>query len=225
LNESATALSHENAQQRRLKMLEEPRRLEDQTQTANSEKRAATMPAANQRDPQSVNLDDSLTDSLRRGCRALSQIGSTTVNPLRGWLQKENHLVAEVRKHSKGEPSRLSAEEYEAAVQAGRVGRVLARAEHASPIRVPQAYGDLGKHIERLATRLHGFGLGKAITTDSLREISPSQMRHLVDNARKLGLLDDGPAWATKTIAAKCIAHDLVQAVEKNRSLDRGALR
>ena len=59
-------------------MIEELRRLEDQTLTANSEKRAATMPAAIQRDAPSVNSDDSLADHLRRGYRALAQLGSTT---------------------------------------------------------------------------------------------------------------------------------------------------
>ena len=134
-------------------------------------------------------------------------------------------MVVEVRKHGRGEPSQLSAEEYEAAVHAGRVGRVLAAAEHAQPIQVPQAFGDQRKDIDLLATRFYGFGLAKAITADNLRQISPAQMRPLIDNARKLGLLDDGLGWATKTIAAKCIAHDLVHAVEKNRSLDRGAVR
>ena len=206
-------------------MIEELRRLEDQTLTANSEKRAANMPAAIQRDAPSVNSDDSLADHLRRGYRALAQLGSTTADTLRGWLRKEDHLVVEVCKYSRGEPSRLSAEEYEAALQAGRVGRVLAAAEHAQPVQVPQAFGDQRKDIDLLATRFHGFGLGKAITADNLRQISPAQMRPLIDNARKLGLLDDGLGWATKTIAAKCIAHDIAHVVEKNRSLDRGAIR
>jgi hypothetical protein len=206
-------------------MIEELRRLEDQTLTANSEKRAATMPAAIQRDAPSVNSDDSLADIFRRGYRALDRLGSPTVDTLRRWIHKEDHLVVEVRKHGRGEPSQLSAEEYEAALQAGRVGRVLAAAEHAQPIQVPQAFGDQRKDIDLLATRFHGFGLGKAITADNLRQISPAQMRPLIDNARKLGLLDDGLGWATKTIAAKCIAHDIVHAVEKNRSLDRGAIR
>jgi hypothetical protein len=163
---------------------------------------------------------------FRRGYRALvEQLGSKVADTLRGWIRKEDQLVSEVCKHAKGEPSRLSDQEYEAAVQAGRVGRVLAAAEHVQPIQVPQAFGDQRKDIDLLATRFHSFGLGKAITVDNLRQISPAQMRPLVDNARKLGLLDDGLGWATKTIAAKCIAHDIVHAVEKNRSLDRGAVR
>lgn len=169
--------------------------------------------------------EEPLTDIFRRGYQALAQLGYKTVDTLRGWVRKEEHLVAEVCKHSKGEPSRLSPEEYEAAVQTGRVGRVLAAAEHAPLIRVPQAFADQRKDIERLAMRLHGFGLGKAITTDNLRQVSPAQMRCLIDNARKLGFLGEGQGWATNSTAAKCIGRDLGNVVEKTQALDRGALR
>ena len=199
---------------------------QDSQQTADHSN-ARISPAQPSRDQSHATLERDRTQQVfRRGYRALvEQLGSKVADTLRGWIRKEDQLVSEVCKHAKGEPSRLSDQEYEAAVQAGRVGRVLAAAEHAQPIQVPQAFGDQRKDIDLLATRFHGFGLGKAITVDNLRQISPAQMRPLVDNARKLGLLDDGLGWATKTIAAKCIAHDLVHAVEKNRSLDRGAVR
>ena len=142
-----------------------------------------------------------------------------------GAIRRDTSWVSTDDVHSKGEPNQISAPEYEAAVQAGRVGRVLAAAEHSPTIQVPQAFGDLGEDIERLATRLHGFGLGKSIATDSLRQVSPAQMRCLVDNARKLGLLDEGQGWATKTTAARCIAREIGHVVEKNQFLDRGAPR
>jgi hypothetical protein len=142
-----------------------------------------------------------------------------------GAIRRDTSWVNTDEVHRKGEPNQISAPEYEAAVQVGRVGSVLAAAEHAPSLRVPQAFGDQQKDIERLAARLHGFGLGKSIATDNLRQVSPAQMRCLVDNARKLGLLDEGPGWATKTTAARCIARELGHVVEKNQFLDRGVPR
>ena len=164
-------------------------------------------------------------DAFTRGHEALVALGSKVVDTLATWLRKEQDLVAEVSKHAKGEPSRISDEQYKAAVQVGRVGRVLTAAEHAPPIRIPQAFGNQLEDVERLAMRLHGFGLGKNITADKLRHVSPAEMRPLIDNARKLGFLHDGPGWATKTSAAQCISRDLGKMVDKNRSLDRGELR
>jgi hypothetical protein len=164
-------------------------------------------------------------DIFRRGYRALAELGSKVADTLRGWIRKEDQLVVEVCKHAKGAPNRLSDQEYKAAVHTGRVGRVLEAADHAPPIRVPKAFGDQAKDIERMAIRLHAFGSGKDITADKLRQVSPAEMRPLIDNARKLGFLDEGPGWATKTTAAQCIARDLGHVVEKTQSLDRGALR
>jgi hypothetical protein len=170
-------------------------------------------------------VDESLSDLLRRGYQVFAKLDPTDAPPLQRWLGKENELVAAVCKHGKGGPSVISDKEYDAAVQAVRVGRVLAIAEQAPPLRIPHAFGDQQKDIERLATRLHGFGLGKAITTDNLRQVSPAQMRSLIDTSRKLGLLADGQGWATKTVAAKCISHDLGHLLGKNQTLDRGVSR
>ena len=99
------------------------------------------------------------------------------------------------------------------------MGKVLSLAEQAPPIRIPKVFGDQRKDIERLAARLHGFGLGRSITTDNLLQMSPSQVRSLIDNARKVGFLDEGPGWAMKTTAAKCIGQDLGRMVEQQRGL------
>lgn len=170
-------------------------------------------------------IDESLSDMLRRGYQVFAKLDPTDAPPLQRWLGKENELVATVYQQANGGPNVLSDKEYVAAVQAVRVGRVLATAEQAPSLRVPHAFGDQQKDIERLATRLHGFGLGKGITPDNLRQVSPAQMHALIDTSRKLGFLGDGPGWATKTVAAKCISHDLGHLLGKNQTLDRGVSR
>lgn len=164
-------------------------------------------------------------EMLRRGYQVVANLDPVEPPTLARWLGREPALVAAVCKHAKGGASVISEKEYEVAVHAGRVGRVLLAGEHARPIQVPQAFGDERKDIERLARRLHAFGFGKAVTPDNLRHVPLSQMKSLLDNARKLGFLDEGQAWATKTIIAKCLSHDLGQVIEKNKSLDRGLLR
>ena len=133
-------------------------------------------------------VDESLSDMLRRGYEVFAKLDPTDAPPLQRWLGKENELVATVYTQAKGGPNVLSDKEYVAAVQAVRVGRVLAAAEQAPPLRVPQAFGDHQKDIERLAARLHGFGLGKSLTTDNLRQASPAQMRSTHRHLSQAGL-------------------------------------
>jgi len=162
-------------------------------------------------------LDEKLAGVMQRGYQALVQLGVESGYPMRNLIGQEGQMVAEVL--SKSNDNALSPEQYEAAVQAVRAGRVLIAADQAPAIQVPDAFADQRKDIERLSARLHGFGI--AITTDKLRQIAPAQARCLIGTARTAGFLDDSPSWAAQPAVAHSLGQEFGRMLERNLAIDR----
>jgi len=154
-----------------------------------------------------------------RGYQALTSIpGETkTIASISTWLGKEDELVAQVLHHSKGNPTNLTKEQYDAAVRIGRVGNLLTAADGAPGIKMPSALAPQRADIDRLSSRLRSFGLRHPLTTSNLAAFSPSNMRAHLADARKAGLLDDGPTWTFKYSAARNFVQDLVRQLDHNR--------
>jgi hypothetical protein len=174
---------------------------------------------------QNIRLPDSAAsaDVFRRGYAALAASGTKeikTTDSLRSWIGKEEQLVAQVLRHSNGEQNSLTPEQYSAAVRVGRVGHLLATADATKPLRVPDAFTEHKKDIERLSARLQSLGLRTPFTPANLAALSPVQVRTQLDAARKSGLLDDGPGWTFKASAARAFTQDVGRQIEQTRNVD-----
>ncbi|MGD0837335.1 MAG: hypothetical protein ABSB49_11910 [Polyangia bacterium] len=108
-----------------------------------------------------------------------------------------------------GSPTRLAKNEYAPAVRGGRLGKLLAAAARAPAVRVPSTFASERSAIARLSSRLHAFGLHNPLTSSDLPYFSPSQLRHHLERARDIGLLDEGPGWTYQAAAARTCALDL----------------
>jgi hypothetical protein len=164
------------------------------------------------------------TAAFRRGHEALAALHGAearTIAAVTTWVGKEDALVALVYSHSKGNPTKLSADEYAAAVRIGRVGNLLTAAEHAPPLRIPSAFAGERADVERLTSRLQSLGLRNPLTTANLPHFSPKELRDHLQNARTAGLLDDGPAWTLKADAARNLAHDIDRQLTMSKQIER----
>ena len=84
-----------------------------------------------------------------RGYQSLASLpGETkTIASVSAWLGKEGELVTQVLHHSKGTPTSLTKEQYDAAVRIGRVGNLLTAADGVPAIKVPSRLGTgAGRH-------------------------------------------------------------------------------
>jgi len=77
------------------------------------------------------------------------------------------------------------------------------------------------KDLETLSTRLQAFGQKSPITPANLSALAPSQVREQLNNARKAGLLDEGPSWTGQGPAARTFVLDMGKQIEKTREVDR----
>ena len=163
--------------------------------------------------------NNAATAVFLRGYQALASIpGETkTIASVSAWLGKEDELVMQVLHHSKGSPTSLSKEQYDAAVRIGRVGNLLSAADQPSPVKMPSALAPQRADIERLSSRLRSFGLRHPLTNSNLPAFAASTMRAHLADARKAGLLDDGPTWTFKYSAARNVAQELTKEFERRR--------
>jgi len=163
--------------------------------------------------------NNAATAVFLRGYQALASIPgeNKTIASVSAWLGKEDELVTQILHHSKGNPTSLSKEQYDAAVRIGRVGNLLTAADQPSPVKVPSALATQQTEIQRLSSRLRSFALRHPLTTSNLPCFSSGDMRAHLSNARKAGLLDDGPTWTFKYGAARNFVQDLVRQLDRNR--------
>jgi hypothetical protein len=159
---------------------------------------------------------------FRRGYTALADGNSKDdLAALRPWVGKEEHLVAEVHAHSKGEPSSLNAEQYAAAVRVGHIGQLLTAADAAPETHVPNAFADQKSDVQRLAGRLNAFGLRNPLSPTNLSALAPAQLRQQLDKARQAGLLGDGADWTRNAAGARSFTQQLTREIDQAKSVER----
>jgi hypothetical protein len=147
---------------------------------------------------------------------------SGAVDLLRPWVGREEQLVVELHRRTQGEPTKLSTQEYAAAIRIGQVGNLLSQAEALKPPRVPAPFEDHKDDIQKLSVRLRSFRLLDPFSPRSISAFAPAQLRALLATARKDGLLDDGPGWALKGAAARALSQDIGRQLDQNRTVERG---
>jgi hypothetical protein len=161
---------------------------------------------------------------FQRGFEATLSLGpkeKKTIDQLRSWAGREVELVEQVHRESKGEPSSLKPDEYAAAVRVGRVGNLLHMEAASNPPHIPPPLSDHKPDIERLAARLAAFRMPTPLTPQNLSALSAGQMGAHLAVARKVGLLDAGPAWTLKAAAARTFVQDVGRQLERDLSPKR----
>jgi hypothetical protein len=136
-------------------------------------------------------------------------------------VAKEENLVDHVLQQSKGQSSTLTNDEYAAAVRVGRVGHLLALADTTKPVRVPDAFAEHKKDLERLSVRIESLGLRNPFTPENLKALSPSQVRAQLQLTQKSGLLDDGATWTFKGAAARTFVSEISRQLDQTRDAGR----
>jgi hypothetical protein len=134
---------------------------------------------------------------------------------------REGALVAAVLDRAKsGAAGTLTQDEYQAAVRAGQVGRLLSREEQArAPRSLPT--GADRPALERLARRLDAFGIRSPIGSSAFKSLAPAEMQKSVEAFRKAGLLDEGPGWTLRAGGARALALDLGKATDRAVEAER----
>lgn len=163
-------------------------------------------------------------DMYERGRVALEQLGRPEAAILKKWSGREEELVRAVYATARGAKSdataSLAADEYQAAVRAGQVGRLLAREQTAPDPKLPSRLTD-SQDLVRVARRLHAFGIDARLSDNGLGAVAPAELARSLTAFRKAGLLDDGPGWTLNASAARSLAQDLARTIDRALDADR----
>jgi conjugative relaxase-like TrwC/TraI family protein len=98
---------------------------------------------------------------------------------------------------------------------------LLEREATAARLNVPRALKALEPDLQMASARIRAFGLEDPFREDRLRDLPPGTVRAAVDEARKAGLMTDGPEWAAQRHQAPALAEGLQKAFQRQLDLDR----
>lgn len=106
-----------------------------------------------------------------------------------------------------------------AAVEACRIGAVLERETRVEPVQVPNALKALEPDLQRASARLQACGFGAPFAGETLKALPPATLRGALDEARKGGLLSEGPEWALGRDQVPAMAEALQKRLEVERPM------
>ncbi len=163
-------------------------------------------------------------DMYERGRAALEQLGRPEAAILEKWFGREEELVRAVYVAARGAKSNatgsMAADECQAAIRAGQVGRLLAREQTAAAPKLPSRLTD-NQDLVRVGRRLHAFGIDARLSDNGLSAVAPAELDRSLAAFRRAGLLDDGPGWTLKASAARSLAQDLARTIDRALDADR----
>lgn len=103
-----------------------------------------------------------------------------------------------------------------------RPGTVALERETAAPrIKVPQVLKALEPDLQKASARIRACGLEDPFRDDRLRELPPRTVRAAVEEARKAGMLAEGPGWAVRQDQVQALAESLHKTFQRQLDLDR----
>jgi hypothetical protein len=136
------------------------------------------------------------TAVLSRGLNALEELRPLRVKHLGEWKDQPELLTDLMVKQASGSQSVLTPAQYQAALAAGDLGRLLQRERHfldGGP--VDGQAGDVAAELRVLRARLKAFGLG-AMLTGPVPSTDPHAVDQVLAPFRERGLISEGPGWA-----------------------------
>jgi hypothetical protein len=158
-----------------------------------------------------------------KGYAALCALDRAEATTLRPWVGREQELVNAVyaAARSPGRQSKdLPEDQYQAAVRAGQIGRLLMREAEAPTMRLRSTQPEAAD-LRRLAGRLHAFNIAAPLSKQNLAALAPAELKRSLTAFRRAGLLDDSPGWTLKAGAAKSLVRDLGRTVDRAVDAER----
>ena len=158
-----------------------------------------------------------------KGYVALCALHRAEATTLRPWAGREQELVAAVYEaaRSPGRQSKdLPEDQYQAAVRAGQIGRLLLREAEAPTLRLRSEQPEAAD-LRRLAGRLHAFNIATPLSQQNLATLAPVELKESLAAFKGAGLLDEGPGWTLKAGAAQSLTRDLSRTVDRALDADR----
>lgn len=161
--------------------------------------------------------DDQAVAQIQTGQAVLVAHGHDHGAALRPWQGRERELLARAEREKSGLPREVAA----AAREAQRIGLVLEREAAAGKIRVPKGLKALEPDIQKTSARIRACGLEDPFREATLKAIPPARLRSALSEARKEGLLVDGPGWSLRHDQVPAMAEGLQNTFQKQMELDR----
>lgn len=161
--------------------------------------------------------DDQAVTQIRTGQAVLVAHGHDHGAALRPWQGRERELLARAERKDSGLPREVAA----AAGEAQRIGLALEREAAAEKIRVPNGLKVLEPDIQKASARIRACGLEDPFREGTLKAVPPAHLRSALAEARKDGLLAEGPGWALRRDQVPAMAEGLQMTFQKQLELDR----
>jgi hypothetical protein len=141
---------------------------------------------------------------------------------LQPWADKLQELAGRAAATAKGRTDQLPARVYEAASQAARAGSLLERERAAIPVAVPAAMAAQEKEIQRVQARFYAARHGEVLSREMLLALSPRRVLGVLEEIRRAGLAEEGPAWALRQRELANLVKNLAPALKREMQRELG---
>jgi hypothetical protein len=98
---------------------------------------------------------------------------------------------------------------------------LLERESAAARLNVPRALKALEPDLQKASARIRACGLEDPFREDRLRDLPPSTVRAAVNEARKAGLMTDGPEWTVRGAQMSELVEGMHKSFQRQQDLDR----
>ena len=98
---------------------------------------------------------------------------------------------------------------------------LLERETAAARLNVPRALKALEPDLQKASARIRACGLEDPFRKDRLRDLPPGTVRAAVDEARKAGLMTEGPEWTARREQMPALVEEIRKSFQRQLDLDR----
>jgi hypothetical protein len=160
-------------------------------------------------------------DYLRLGLEVMRQHQPQEAALLQPWRDRLPELNDRVAAVGRGQTDQLSAPVHQAALHAGRAGNRLKREQEARPVAVPSRYARQEKELQRIQARFYAVKQGDLFSREMLLALTPKRLDSALEEVRKAGLADEGPAWALRQREMAGVVKSLGPALKREMEKER----
>ena len=172
------------------------------------------------REPVTGTGQERTLEHLRAGRAVLDAHQLETGKMLAPWKDRDQELLERMARFGQGEDGGLPRWAFEAGREACRIGALLEREGAAGRVRVPGALKDLERDLQIASARIEAAGLRPPFPGETLKAVPPGALRSAVDEARRGGLLADGPEWALAQDRIQPMAEVLHRTLQRHLEAD-----
>jgi hypothetical protein len=98
---------------------------------------------------------------------------------------------------------------------------LLEREAAAARLNIPRALKPLEPDLQKASARIRAYGLDDPFREDRLRDLPPGIVRAAVDEARKAGLMTNGPEWTVRRAQMPELVEGMHKSFQRQQDLDR----